>query len=191
MQITKKIAIAALLAASFAGSASADVIQSTSGGSFSGTGGQHLLNSVTLATGSNQIDALTSTATLADQGWGGSDPTNGVYIGLFEGSTALWTQWVAGAGHTISTQNFDIANDPASLASLNAAISKIDWSATQGQPVQMEMIANSWSYTGWHLSVNDAGFSVDSSQVPEPASVALLGMGLAGLAAARRKSKQK
>jgi hypothetical protein len=189
MQLIKNIAAAVLLAASFAGVASASVVQSTSGGSYDGyeQWGSHPIGSVTFASGTNQVLGLTTSANLWDQGWGGQCDCNQVYVGLFQGDTALWTQRVGYAVHDYTFQSYNILDDAAALASLNTALGAINW--TLGQPVTMTLMASPIGWGGWELHVRDAAMSV-TSDVPEPASIALLGLGLTGLVAARRKSKK-
>jgi hypothetical protein len=188
MQLIKNIAAAVLLAASFAGTAGASVVQSTSGGSYDGyqQWGSHPMGSVTFASGTNQILGLSTSANLWDQGWGGQCDCNQVYVGLFQGDTALWTQRVAYAVHGSTFQSYNILNDSAALASLNTALHGVNWA---GQPVTMTLMASPIGWGGWELHVRDAAMSV-TSDVPEPASIALLGLGLTGLVAARRKSKK-
>jgi hypothetical protein len=55
----------------------------------------------------------------------------------------------------------------------------------------MVMFGNNIGWGGWELRVNGASMAIESSHVPEPTSIALLGLGLAGFAAARRKSSKR
>jgi PEP-CTERM motif len=146
------------------------------------------LGSVTLAQHTVLISALSSSVTLVDQGWGGQDPaSNQVVIGLLEDGVGLWTQHVAGAVHAWRTEHFDITDSPSALAGLNAALQGIDWS--DSPVVKLAMYAVPLSYGGWELHTRNASFSVTSSDVPEPASLGLAGLGLVLAAAAGRRRK--
>jgi hypothetical protein len=194
MNFIKKLALGIAFAASFSTAAFAAVVQTSSGGSFyayQGWGDTEIGN-ITFATGTNAISALTTSVNLVDQGWGGSCNCNQVYIGLFDtNNNRVWAQHVAGATHNWTTQMFDVTSDLAALTSLNAAMGAIDYSA--GGTASMKMFANPVGWGGWDLTVNNAGMSVtsDASNVPEPGSLALLGLGLLGVSASRRKFGKK
>lgn len=189
MKLLKSAALSLVLATAFASSAFASVTQTTSpAGSFE-NGGQTELGRVTFAPGATTVLNLSSSVTLVDQGWGGSDPSNGVYVGLFNGESDLYNLHLAGAGHDWSTQT--TAFGPADLADLNAILALIDLASNP--LLTMRMFTNSWGYPGWSLQTTDATMSVtsDTTAVPEPASIALLGLGMVGFAAARRKGAAK
>jgi hypothetical protein len=147
---------------------------------------------VSFAKGTNAVTALSASGIAYDQNFGGEDRGgNQVVLSLFQGNNWLWGEHVLGAGHgTYGTQTFNLTNDPAGLASLNAVLASLKWD--DGLDVTMRMQASPIGYPAWALHVRDASFSVtsDTTDVPEPASVSLLGLGLAGMAVWHRKSKR-
>jgi hypothetical protein len=188
MKLLKKLSLSLALSISMISAASADVIQTTLPVAMDSWGGWNWqqMSSVTLSTGTNQILGLTSSMSIADQGWGGQDPGgNQVLVGLFSNGSNLYNVHVAGGYHGWSFQTFDITNNIAALDGLNASLGSIDWSAAP--TVTLQMFAAPIGYQGWELHARDATFTVDSATVPEPASIALLGFGLAGLGVARRR----
>lgn len=187
MKFLKNAAISIVLATSFAASAFASVTQTTDPAGSYQNGGQQELGRVTFAAGTNYVSNLTSSVSLVDQGWGGSDPSNGVYAGLYNGETDLYNLHLAGADHSWSTQtqNFSTAD----LVDMNAILASIDQASNP--LLTMRMFTNSWGYPGWSLTTSNATMSVTSAAVPEPTSIALLGLGLVGFAAARRKAAAK
>jgi len=187
----KAIKLAAVLAATFAIAAPASAAAVTQTSDLGGYGyyygwGNTVLSSVTLAKGTSEITGLTAKATTWDQGWGGECfGCHGVALNLYYGDQHLWGQLVAGTNRAQTAQAFDIKNDLAALTLLNSKLDLVDWS--KNQTLTMKMTANPIGWGGWVLNATDTQFSV-TSEVPEPGSLALLGLGVLGFAAARRKA---
>lgn len=186
MNVLKAFAVSIILAGA-AVSASASVVQTTAPAGSYQQGGNQELGRITFAAGTNHVSNLTSSVTLVDQGWGGQDPSNGVYVGLYNGNHHLYNLHLAGATHSWTTQTRDFGADD--LVELNAFLRGIDQSANSD--ISMRMFTNSWGYPGWSLTTQNATMTIASSQVPEPASLALFGLAMAGMAAARRRKSAK
>ncbi len=168
----------------------APVTQSLSGLSGSiccGDWSTHTYGSISLAQGTSDISNLQSTVTVWDQGWGGEVASwTQVFLGLYDNGVALWTSFVAGGTHSSYDPQYFTA-DASQLAALDAALAGIDWSSTPNVTVQLN--GNIQAYSGWAEYVSNSSFTV-TSDVPEPATLGLLGLGLAGLGFSRRR-KQK
>lgn len=195
MNIVKKLAIGFAFAAFFSATAFASTVDTSSGGYYDGyeAWGAFEVGNITFSTGTNAIMALTTSVDIADQGWGGECPAcEPVYIALFDTKNQqVWGETVAGAMHGWTHQEFDITTDFDALNSLNVAMGAMDYSA--GGTSSMKMFASPIGWGGWELHVANAGMSItsDVTNVPEPASLALLGLGLLGMTASRRKFGKK
>jgi len=190
MNFLKKIVLGFALTASFCVPVFAEVMQTTSPASsdqyWNSNPGALELSSVTFAPGTNSISAFTSSVTLVDQGWGNQSSDNGVFMELISNGVNLFRFNVAGSSHDWATVAYDISSDPTMFSGLNEALFGIDQATNP--VVSLAMITNAWGFPGWELHTKDASFSVTSGTVPEPTTVALLGLGLLGFAASRRKS---
>jgi hypothetical protein len=81
-------------------------------------------------------------------------------------------------------QSYAVSADK--LNDLNNLLQNINWSTDP--TVSLQLHGNAWAYPGWELHVRNAELSVVSN-VPEPTTIALLGLGFLGMGALRRKTK--
>lgn len=197
MNFLQKAAVCVSIAVGLSAPASATVTQTLT---HSGTDQYAWVNpgvidmgGVTLAADTSTIYALTSSSTVVDQGWGYTDPSNGVYIGLFQGTTKVFSFLVAGSTHTQATRTFDIADDNVLFGGLNTALRGL--TQTASNPLSLRMYTDAWGYPGWELHTRGNAFSVTSglssvTAVPEAETYAMLlaGLTLTGAMARRRKA---
>ncbi|WP_099879047.1 PEP-CTERM sorting domain-containing protein [Massilia violaceinigra] len=153
-------------------------------------GGQFEIGRFSLQSNVGDILGLNTSVTLMDQGWGGQDPTNGVYVGLFAGETALYTLHVAGANHAWKTDYYSLTSNPGDFAGINAALDNATWNAG----VTVRMYSNAWDYLGWELHTRNVSLAMTSGvlpAVPEPSSYGMMlgGLTLLGAAAWRRQAR--
>ena len=144
------------------------------------------LGGVTFASGTQSITALDTSVTLVDQGWGGQDPSNGVYVQLLSGSNVVYSLNVAGANHNWRTLTFDLASNPGTFNALNSALAGIN---RANGPISLQFVTNAWGYLGWELHTGNDSLSVTTSlqPVPEPETYAMLLLGLGAVGMLRRR----
>lgn len=137
---------------------------------------------IALANGTNSVSAMTATASIADQGWGGYDPWgNMVRVGLWEGASLIWSDRIGGGERLAANylQNYDVLASATQFANLNAALAGILW--TGSSDVRIKVYTAGTASPGWSLTIHSGSFEVTSSAlapVPLPAAGALLLVGL-------------
>ncbi|MCE3608212.1 PEP-CTERM sorting domain-containing protein [Massilia sp. P8910] len=152
--------------------------------------GQFEIGRFSLQSNVGDIIGLNTSVTLMDQGWGNQDPTNGVYVGLFAGETALYTLHVAGANHSRKTDDYYLISHPGDFAGINAALDNAQWNAG----VTVRMYTNAWDYPGWELHTRNVTLDMSTGvlpAVPEPSSYGMMlgGLTLLGTVAWRRQGR--
>lgn len=190
MNFLKKIAVGFAFIATFSSAAMASVTQTASNNNYYDFyyGGNNSIMTIDLAKGTNNVSALTTSVNTADQGWGGQCDCNQAFVGLVDANNnILWGEHVAGSQHSWSTYTFDLTSDLTQMGNLNALLASYNYGANG--LLSLQMFANNIGWSGWEFKVNGASMSVTSSvaAVPEPGSIALLGLGMIGFGVARRK----
>jgi hypothetical protein len=188
MSVLKKAFAAAAIFATFTTCAMASVIQSAGPVNYDSSGWHNdKLIGFQLAKNTTFIDALSGSSTTYDQGWGGNDPgSNQLYITLMDNGNSLWGDHFAGGARGATFQSYSVSSD--ALTNLNNALAAINWSGSH--VVELQVRSSTLGYGGWELHARNVQFQA-TSEVPEPASLAIVGLGLLGLAAARRKTMKK
>lgn len=190
MSKLNKIICAFAIFAGLSGTAMASVITQSAGpvnyDSWSGWHNDKLMG-LLLTPHTTHVDSLSGSSTTYDQGWGGNDfYGNRLYVTLMDNGQSLWSDFFAGGARGATFQNYSASS--VKLASLNDVLASINWSSAPA--VEMEVRSSTIGYPGWALHSRGATLQM-TSEVPEPASLAIIGMGLLGLTGARRKAAKK
>lgn len=132
------------------------------------------------------ITALHTSVTLADQGWGGQNPDNGVSIRLLSNNQAVYTLNVAGSTHDWQTLSFDLNANPGAYTAINNALAGIN---RADGPIALQFVTNAWGYIGWELHTRNDFLSVTTSAlpVPEPETYAMFLAGLGAIGLLKRR----
>lgn len=149
------------------------------------------LGRLVLPDGARSILDLTSSVTLVDQGRGATNAANGVYLDLTVNGNRLLSIQVASAGHSITTQTFDLASNRVELADVNALLSGIDWSGSPVVAVSMETHPSGFVGSALYTANDELSITTDVVPVPEPSglAVAALALGMLGVVYRGRNSR--